>query len=91
MLANGGRAIDRTKDVSPELEKICVTAAKAVGLQYAGIDLLLKTNGNTILTPDNYKIIEVNMFPGHILNESPLVENATVNVSAKILEFLLKQ
>lgn len=91
MLAHGGRAIDYSQKISHELEDICVKAAHAVGLQYAGIDILIKENDEKMLTPHNYKILEVNTFPGHILNEAPLVENPTVNVSQKLLYYFLKK
>lgn len=89
MLANGGRAINYSQKISPELEELCVKAARAVGLEYAGIDILIKKNDEDLLTPKEYKIIEVNTMPGHILNEAPLVENPSVNVSKMLLEYFL--
>jgi cyanophycin synthetase len=91
MLAHGGRAIDYTQKISQELNDICVQAAQAVGLQYAGIDILIEKNDEKMLIPHKYKIIEVNTFPGHILNEAPLVEKPTVNVSKILLQYFLEK
>ncbi|MEA3322898.1 MAG: hypothetical protein U9Q12_01640 [Patescibacteria group bacterium] len=90
MLAHGGRAINYSEQISPELEKICVKAARAVGLEYAGVDILIKKNDHKDIVPSAYNIIEVNTFPGHILNEAPLVEKPTVNVSKILLQYFLK-
>lgn len=90
MLAHGGRAIDYSESISPKLKNICVKAAHAVGLEYAGIDILIKKNNQKNIVPQTYAVIEVNTFPGHILNEAPLVEKPTVNVSKILLEYFLK-
>ncbi len=89
MLAHGGRAIDHSQRVSNELKNICITASQSVGLEYSGIDILIKDTGSNYIIPHEYSIIEVNMHPGHALNEAPLIENPTVNVSKKLLQYLL--
>jgi cyanophycin synthetase len=89
IMASGGRAIDCTQKVSPKLQDLCVTAANTVGLEYAGIDILIQSNSEDLLVPKKYKILEINLAPGHYLNEAPLVENPTVNVSKTLLEHFL--
>ncbi|MEA3322899.1 MAG: ATP-grasp domain-containing protein [Patescibacteria group bacterium] len=82
MLANGGRAVDRTHVMSDELKNRCVQATRALGLTFSGIDLLT-TN---IKQGNAYVIIEVNSNPVYIINEKPLVEGSGVDVSLLLLQ-----
>lgn len=61
-LSTGGMAIDCTGKISKENKKICVRAAKAIGLDICGIDIKIDDIGNSIL--EKGKIMEVNAAPG---------------------------
>lgn len=84
-MSDGGRSIDRTKDMSPTLKATCVRAIQAVGLTYGGIDLLT----NDISSESSqYVILEINPNPFFNMHEKPLVEGEGIDVSQKILENL---
>jgi gamma-F420-2:alpha-L-glutamate ligase len=66
-------------ELTPEIEEIAVSAAKAVGLDIGGIDLLFTENG--------FKICEANLSPG-----LKGIESASgVNVAKQILEHVVSQ
>ena len=50
-IANGGMA--KTHAITPEQEKMAVTAAKGLGLDFAGVDLLLDENNEPLLCEVN--------------------------------------
>ncbi len=76
-VALGGRAEYRTVD--HEIASIAVESAKALGLDIAGVDLLLDTDG--------YKVCEVNSAPSFEGFET----DAAVNVPQAILQHLLRE
>ncbi|MDD7909464.1 ATP-dependent carboxylate-amine ligase [Pseudovibrio exalbescens] len=59
-LSTGGMALDRTEDVGDAVKQIATTATAALGLRYAGIDVLV-TNENAI---EGCCVLEVNAAPG---------------------------
>ncbi len=61
-LSSGATAIDVTEKVHPEIVKLCERAARAIGLDICGIDLI----HNDISEPadEDVKIIEINAGPG---------------------------
>ena len=61
-LSTGGIAIDCTEKISEENKKICIRAAKAIGLDICGIDVKIDDITKSILK--NGKIMEVNAAPG---------------------------
>lgn len=76
-VARGGVA--RTVTLSPALVDIAIKAAKAVGAEYAGVDLLPGNDGTVY-------VIEVNGIPGW----RGLQEATGLNVAGAIVEQLLK-
>ena len=60
---NGDLTTDETEEVHPEVTRHCVNAAKAVGLNIAGIDLIA-TEISQPLEPQGGAIVEVNAGPG---------------------------
>ena len=64
-LHQGGTIHDVTTDVNPELCRVAVTAAEAIGIPVTGIDLLVPD-----VTGDEYAFIEANERPG-LANHEP--------------------
>ncbi len=84
-MSDGGRSIERTKDMSPTLKEVCVKAIEAIGLTYGGLDLI--TNDLGSLKP-SYVILEINPNPFFNMHEKPLVEGKGIDVSLIILQHL---
>lgn len=61
-LSTGGMAIDCTNEISEENKKICIRAAKAIGLDICGVDL--KTTSLNDNLYENGIVMEVNAAPG---------------------------
>jgi RimK family alpha-L-glutamate ligase len=75
-LARGGRA--RAVTLSPERSELALTAARAVGADYAGVDLLPARDGTVY-------VVEVNGIPGW----RGLQEATSLDVAAAIVELLI--
>jgi len=69
---NGDLTIDETDRLHPETAAQCVLAARAVGLDVAGIDLIAEDISQT-LEAQGGAVIEVNSSPGLIMHLKPLV------------------
>lgn len=69
-LSTGGSATDVTDQVHPELAEVAVAAARMVGLDICGIDLVAQ-NVFEPLTQDNGCIVEVNAAPGLRMHLAP--------------------
>ncbi len=69
-LSTGGSATDVTDQVHPELAEVAVAAARMVGLDICGIDLVAQ-NVFDPLTKDNGCIVEVNAAPGLRMHLAP--------------------
>ncbi|NLZ12413.1 MAG: cyanophycin synthetase, partial [Alcaligenaceae bacterium] len=69
-LSTGGSATDVTDQVHPELAEVAVAAARMVGLDICGIDLVAQ-NVFEPLTKDNGCIVEVNAAPGLRMHLAP--------------------
>jgi cyanophycin synthetase len=85
-LSTGGTAVDRTDVVHPDNAAIAVRAAKVVGLDVAGIDMIcgdiarpLKAQGGAI--------VEVNAAPGFRMHVAP-TEGKARNVAAPVIDML---
>jgi RimK family alpha-L-glutamate ligase len=74
-VARGGKATKA--DLSPALEQMSVRAARAVGADYAGVDLLPTTSGEV-------HVLEVNGIPGW----RGLQDTTDVDVAAAVVEHL---
>ncbi|MEZ4569175.1 MAG: cyanophycin synthetase [Thermomicrobiales bacterium] len=69
-LSTGGTAIDRTDDIHPDNAEIAEQAAKVIGLDIAGIDMLVKDISKPI-KDQNGAICEVNAGPGFRMHTNP--------------------
>ncbi|OXR50106.1 MULTISPECIES: cyanophycin synthetase [unclassified Pusillimonas] len=69
-LSTGGSATDVTDQVHPELAEVAVAAARMVGLDICGIDLVAQ-NVFEPLTQENGCIVEVNAAPGLRMHLAP--------------------
>jgi cyanophycin synthetase len=87
-LSTGGKAIDVTDEVHPTIRNIAITAAKAIGLDVAGIDLICQD----ISRPADQQqtaVIEVNAAPGIRMHHYPS-EGKPRNVGQDIVKYLFK-
>ena len=69
---NGNVAIDCTDEVHPDVAQTAVLAAKIVGLDIAGVDLVAQDIGQP-LGPQRGAIVEVNAGPGLLMHLKPAV------------------
>lgn len=67
---NGNVAVDCTDDVHPDVAYQCGLAARAVGLDIAGIDLVVQDISKP-LAPQRGAIVEVNAGPGLLMHLKP--------------------
>ncbi len=83
---NGNVAYDCTDDVHHEVAETAIQAAKAVGLDIAGIDLVT-TDISIPLSESKGAIVEVNAGPGLLMHLNP-AEGTPRNVGVTIVEYL---
>lgn len=88
-LSTGGSARDCTLEIHPLNKAMAVKAAKVIGLEVAGIDLVMD-DISQLLTPQNGAIIEVNAAPGLRMHLYP-TEGQGRNVAADILDYIYPQ
>jgi len=69
---NGDLTVDETDRLHPETAEQCVLAARAVGLDVAGIDLIAEDISQP-LEAQGGAVVEVNSSPGLIMHLKPLV------------------
>src|SRR6478609_368475 len=69
---NGDLTIDETDRLNPETAEQCVLAARSVGLDVAGIDLIAEDISQP-LEAQGGAVVEVNSSPGLIMHLKPLV------------------
>ena len=70
IVANGNHAIDCTDQIHPEVAHACTLAARVIGLDIAGIDLVCEDIGQP-LESQRGAIIEVNAGPGLLMHLKP--------------------
>jgi cyanophycin synthetase len=85
-LSTGGTAIDRTDVIHPDNIDVAVRAAKVIGLDVAGIDLICKDISRSVREHGGV-IVEVNAAPGFRMHVSPTVGTSR-NVAAPVLDML---
>ncbi|MBE3591497.1 MAG: cyanophycin synthetase [Thermoanaerobacter sp.] len=85
-LSTGGIAIDKTDDIHPYNIEIAVRAAKAIGLDIAGIDITMEDIKKP-LTRENGAIIEINASPGIRMHHYPS-KGKPRNVAKAIVDML---
>lgn len=88
-LSTGGTAVDVTDIVHPDNKKIAERAAKLVGLDIAGIDIV-SPDISRPLVPGFGAIIEVNAAPGIRMHHYPSAGKPR-NVAAHIVDYLFPE
>lgn len=85
-LSTGGIAIDRTDEIHPQNIWIAERAAKIIGLDIAGIDVVTPDITKPLSEADGV-IVEVNAAPGFRMHVSPS-QGLPRNVAAPVLDML---
>ena len=85
-LSTGGTAIDRTEDIHPDNVEIAEQAARVIGLDIAGIDMLVRDISKPI-KDQNGAICEVNAGPGFRMHTNP-TEGHPRDVARPVIERL---
>jgi cyanophycin synthetase len=85
-LSTGGTAVDRTDDIHPQTAAMAVHAARAVGLDIAGIDMVASDIAEPL--PADGGIVEVNASPGLRMHLHPSGGQPR-NVAAPIVDLLM--
>ncbi|WP_057912332.1 cyanophycin synthetase [Peribacillus muralis] len=85
-LSTGGKAIDVTEQVHPTVKKMAIAAAKAIGLDIAGIDFICE-DISMPLDLSQTAIIEVNAAPGIRMHHYPS-EGKKRDVGKAIIDYL---
>lgn len=85
----GGTPVDQTAEISQRFKKIAVSAAKSLGLRFAGIDIYTRDIASDA-EEDTYVVLEVNgNLIDYDIHEKPLVSGDGVDVSGILIERLL--
>jgi len=88
-ISSGGKAIDKTPSISPRFTKIATRAANALGLNFAGIDVMTADiASNNLKQP--YFIIEINGAPDYDIHEKPIVSGKGVKVTELLVKEFIK-
>ncbi len=85
-LSTGGIAVDRTDDIHPENVWIAERAAKVIGLDIAGIDVVTPDITKPLREVDGV-IVEVNAAPGFRMHVAPS-RGLPRNVAAPVIDML---
>ncbi|AFS77866.1 cyanophycin synthetase CphA [Gottschalkia acidurici 9a] len=83
-ISTGGSAIECTNNIHPYNIELAIKAAKIIGLDIAGIDIIAKDISKPI-TDCGGAIIEVNAVPGLRMHLHPTIGNS-INVASDILD-----
>jgi cyanophycin synthetase len=70
-LSTGGVAVDATDEICAENQRLCLRAAQAVGLDVAGVDLVVENPGRPAVQTGG-AVIEVNAAPGIRMHHYPM-------------------
>ncbi len=85
-LSTGGTSIDRTDEVHPDVAGVAELAARVVGLDVAGIDIVTTDIGRSLAETAG-AIIEINAGPGFRMHTRPTVGRGR-NVGGAVLDHL---
>jgi cyanophycin synthetase len=88
-LSTGGTAVDKTDVIHPDNTDIATRAAKVVGLDIAGIDLICKDISKSVREHGG-AIVEVNAAPGFRMHLAP-TEGTPRNVAGPVVDMLFPQ
>lgn len=86
-LSAGGTSIDRTGEVHPDVVAMAVLAARVIGLDVAGIDIITTDIGRSLQETAG-AIIEINAGPGFRMHTRPTIGRGR-NVGGAVLDHLL--
>src|SRR5690625_3117271 len=79
-ISAGGDPIDKTEEITPEIEEIAVNAVKSIpGLFHAGVDVLINDNGEAT-------VIEINATADISMHVFPL-KGAPINIASGIIDY----
>lgn len=84
-LSTGGVAIDCTDKISEENKRICIRAAKAIGLDICGIDICTRDISKSLMSEG--AIIEINTAPGLRMHTNPSIGEKR-NVGMEVVKML---
>ncbi len=71
-LSTGGTAADITDTVHPSIKRMCERAARVMGMDVAGIDLVAADLSKTLRDEDSeVTVVEINAAPGLRMHQSP--------------------
>lgn len=85
-LSTGGTAVDKTDVIHPDNAEIACRAAKVVGLDVCGIDLICEDIARSVREQGGV-IVEVNAAPGFRMHVAPTVGTPR-NVAAPVIDML---
>jgi cyanophycin synthetase len=85
-LSTGGTAVDKTDVIHPDNADIAIRAAKVVGLDVCGIDVICEDISKSIREHGGV-IVEVNAAPGFRMHVAP-TEGTPRNVAAPVIDML---
>ena len=85
-LSTGGTAVDKTDVIHPDNAEIAVRAAKVIGLDVAGVDLICEDISKSVRDHGGV-IVEINAAPGFRMHVAPTVGTPR-NVAAPVIEML---
>lgn len=86
-LSTGGTSIDRTDEVHPDVAGMAELAARIMGLDVAGIDIVTTDIGRSLLETGG-AVIEVNAGPGFRMHTHPTVGRGR-NIGGAVLDHLV--
>lgn len=85
-LSTGGIAIDVTDEIHPDNAKMAINAARAIGLDVAGVDITISDIGKSVKEVGG-GVIEINACPGIRMHHYPF-KGKKRNVAAAIVDSL---
>jgi cyanophycin synthetase len=89
-ISTGGKAVEKTGDISKRFIKIARKCVRALGLNYAGIDLITDDiSSNDTRKP--YCVIEVNGYPEYEPHEKPIISGRGTNVTEILVNEFMKR
>ena len=88
-LSSGGTAEDVTKLVHPDIKKLAETAAKLVGLDLAGVDIIAQDIAKDPISGEVY-VIEINASPGLRMHLAPS-KGEPKNVAEPIIKYMFPE
>ncbi len=86
-VSTGGRAIDVTDVVHPNMKKLAVAIAKLAKLEITGVDILCKDIASGDTSAANICVLETNDSPGIDIHHFPFVGKGK-NISGMILDYI---